>query len=196
MAYEPKPLKFDMKSLEGISSKTLETHWGKLYQGYVKKYNEIQEKLESVNQAEANASQSEWRDLQQGETFTCDGIILHELYFDNLGGKGLPRGLEVGRAIIDQFGSMDGFKGVLTASGMGARGWVVLAVNPLDAKLHCYACDAHNQGGIWGAIPILVLDVYEHAYFIDYGSDRKGYIEAFWKNIDWDMVNKRFLSAV
>ena len=68
---------------------------------------------------------------------------------------------------------------------MAARGWTVLAWDGHDQALRVYAGDAHNQGGVWGAQPVIVLDVYEHAYFIDYGSDRKAYIQDFWKNLDW-----------
>lgn len=77
------------------------------------------------------------------------------------------------------------------ASGVAARGWVVLAYDLDDGLLHNYSADAHDQGGIWGAVPLLVLDTYEHAYMIDYGVKRAPYIDAFMKNIDWDEVNQR-----
>jgi len=79
---------------------------------------------------------------------------------------------------------------------MAARGWVILAYDFNDGKLHNYLADWHGQGGIWGAAPILVLDVYEHAYFIDYGSDRKSYIEDFFANLNWEAVNKRYLKII
>ena len=66
---------------------------------------------------------------------------------------------------------------------------MVLAYDLLDKRLHNYLCDVHNQGGVWGSIPLLILDVYEHAYFIDYGTGRKGYIDAYMKNVDWGFVN-------
>ena len=75
---------------------------------------------------------------------------------------------------------------------MAARGWAIIAWDTKDGKLRQYNADAHNQGGVWGCIPIIVLDVYEHAYFADYGSDRKAYIAAFWKNLDWKAANARF----
>ena len=76
------------------------------------------------------------------------------------------------------------------ACGMSARGWAVLAYDTNDGRLHNYIGDTHNQGGVWGAIPVIVLDVYEHAYFIDYGSDRKSYLEDFMNHLDWKMANE------
>ena len=199
MSYIAKTLQFEPDSLEGISQKTIENHFGKLYLGYVAKYNEVIEKSQIMMNddqlKEANQSYSQWRGLKDGETFTLDAILLHEMYFANLGGKGAYNGLEIEKALIDRYGSMDEFEDVLMATGMAARGWAVVAINPLDGKFHIYVCDSHNQGGIWRAKPILILDVYEHAYFMDYGTDRKSYIEAFWKNIDWSVVNERFLSV-
>lgn len=72
---------------------------------------------------------------------------------------------------------------------MAARGWAVLAYDTRDKSLKVFTCDAHNQGGVWGAIPLIVLDVYEHAYFMDYGSDRKAYIESFLQQLNWARAN-------
>lgn len=195
MTYEPQELNFPKNSLEGISEKTIENHYEKLYKGYVKKYNEILERLDQATTDEANASWSQWRGLKDGETFTLDAIILHELYFENLGAQPID-GLEIKEAIEEQYESMDEFEAQLMATGMSARGWVVVAISPLDGGIDIYQCDAHNQGGIWAAWPILILDVYEHAYFIDYGADRKNYLQAFWKNINWNAVNDRFTGEV
>ena len=83
----------------------------------------------------------------------------------------------------------------MTECGMAARGWAIIAWDTKDGKLRQYNADAHNQGGVWGCIPIIVLDVYEHAYFIDFGSDRKAYIEAFWKNFDWKSAEELYLKV-
>lgn len=192
--YEAKDLKFPMDALKGISKNTIENHYEKLYKGYVAKYNEIKEQLAIVDREKANQTYSEYRGLKDGLSFSLDAIILHELYFDNLGGKKSWEGLEVAGAIIDQHGSMEEFQDNLVASGMAARGWSVLGINPLDGKFVFFQCDQHNQGGIWNAVPILVLDVYEHAYFMDYGTDRKSYLNVFWENLDWAVINDRYLS--
>ena len=78
---------------------------------------------------------------------------------------------------------------------MAARGWAVLCWDTHDQALRVYTGDAHNQGGVWGCLPILVLDVYEHAYFMDYGSDRKAYIADFWKNVDWKKADALYAAA-
>lgn len=183
------------KELKGISQKTIENHYGKLYQGYVKKWQEIQEKLKTVDKSLANATFSELRALKVEETFAVNAIILHEAYFDVLGGNGKPEG-EILKAIEKDFGSFENWLGEFKALGLSARGWVIMAYDFNDGKIHNYLADLHNQGGIWGTSSLLVLDVYEHAYFIDYGADRKNYIEDFFKNLNWQVIEKRFQKII
>lgn len=196
MKTEAKPLGFS--SLSGISDKTLAIHHDKLYAGYVAKKNEIAEKLQALSHggdvSSANQSYSELRGLKDGETFATNGVYLHEWYFDVLGGDGTPTGPLVD-ALTEKCGSFENFVAYFTACGMAARGWVVLCWDTHDQALRVYTGDAHNQGGVWGCLPILVLDVYEHAYFIDYGSDRKAYIADFWKNLNWAKANELFAAA-
>lgn len=199
--YQPKPLKF--KKLTGISQKTLEIHHDKLYIGYVNKKNEIGEKLgdlrDRIIKGEAeggNQTYSELRALKDGETFAVNGVYLHEWYFDVLGGDGVyQKAPELSRAITEKWGSVEGFMKYFSECGMASRGWSVLGWDTHERRLMQYNGDAHNQGGVWGCIPIIVLDVYEHAYFIDYGSDRKKYIEDFWKNLDWAAANETYLKV-
>ena len=187
---EAKKLPFQ-KPLTGISEKTISIHHDKLYDSYVKKYKEIQEKLKNVDKSAANATFSDLRELKLEEGFAANAVLLHEAYFDILGGEGKPEG-EIIDAITKDFGSFNAWQEEFKALGLSARGWVVLVYDFNDSKLHNYLADIHNQGGIWGVSPILVLDVYEHAYFIDYGSDRKTYIEDFFKNLNWKVINKKF----
>ena len=180
------------KELKGVSQKTLDIHHSDLYYGYVKKWQEIQEKLKQADKSLSNASFSELRELKLEETFTTDAVILHEAYFDILGGNGKPAG-EIVEQIAQNFGSFENWQDEFRALGLCARGWVILAYDFNDGKLHNYTADVHNQGGIWGTVPILVLDVYEHAYFIDFGADRKSYIESFFENLNWPAVNQKYL---
>ena len=192
MPKELKPLKFNPETLKGISEKTIEIHHGKLYAGYVNKSNEISDKLGVLRKSgkvEGNQIYSELRGLKLGETFAVNGVYLHENYFAVLGGDGVPRG-EVVRAIEEKWGSMDDFKLYFSACGMAARGWAILAWDMHEKKLMQYNCDAQNHGGIWGAIPIIAMDVYEHSYFIDTGSDRATYIKAFFDNLNWDKIEE------
>lgn len=186
------------KGLKGISDKTNEIHHGKLYTGYVNKRNEVEEKISKLTPEElagGNQIYSYLRGLKEGETFAANGMILHQTFFSILGGNGDPKGTEVLKEIEKEWGSFENFKTYFTACGMAARGWAILAFDPSDGKLHVFTADAQNQGGVWGAMPVLPMDVYEHSYFIDYGSDRKAYIAAFLDNIDWAKVDECFNNA-
>ena len=194
---ELKPLKFNPDTLKGISQKTIEIHHSKLYAGYVNKSNEISEKLGALRKSgkvEGNQIYSELRGLKLGETFAVNGVYLHENYFAILGGDGVPRG-EIVRAIEEKWGSVDDFKSYFFACGMAARGWAILAWDMQEKKLMQYNCDAQNHGGIWGAIPIIAMDVYEHSYFIDTGSDRATYIKSFFDNLNWDKIEEFYQRA-
>ncbi len=194
--YEAKPLPFQ-KSLIGISDKTLAVHHDKLYQGYVTKMNEIRAELKKFatgeKESSGNQTYSELRALRQGETFATNGVYLHEYYFNVLGGEAttIPENSLI-KALAEKFGSVEQFIKYFSASGMAMRGWVVLAFDIQLGRLKVYGCDSHNQGGVWGCMPVIVLDVYEHAYFIDYASDRAAYIQDFWKNFNWDAANAQF----
>lgn len=197
MKKEFKNLSYGSGSLRGISQKTVEIHHGKLYKGYVDKTNEISEKLGELRKngkAEGNQIYSELRGLKLGETFARNGSYLHENYFSILGGDGVPKG-EVLKAIEEKWGSFEEFKTYFSACGMAARGWAILAWDMNEKRLMQYNCDAQNHGGIWGAIPIIAMDVYEHSYFIDTGSDRKAYIEAFFSNLNWDKIDELYQKA-
>lgn len=189
--YEVKPLRKELISgIQGLTEKQLKEHHDVLYAGYVKKINEIREKVKKVNLDEANATFSDIRELKLEETFALNGVVLHQAYFENIGVQNKPLG-KILQLLNEDFGSFENWQKEFTALGIASRGWVVLAFDWNDRKLHNYLCDAHNQGGVWGASPILILDVYEHAYFLDYGTARKNYIETFMKFVDWTVVEER-----
>lgn len=188
--YIARPLPF--KSLNGISEKTIEIHHGKLYQGYVNKTNEILEKMVQADLAAANQTYSEIGELKRQLSFAWNGVVLHEAYFESLGGDGEIKEGNLKKAIEKEWGSVEKWKEDFIAAGLAARGWVVLAYDFNIKSLRNYSCDIHNHGGIWGAAPIIVLDVYEHAYFIDFGADRKSYIEVYFKNLNWDRLEAKF----
>ena len=181
-------LKPGLYELEGISRATIEAHY-KLYQGYVNKRNEILERLGSVDLAAANQVYSELRALKVELSFAIGGIKNHEIYFEHLGGAGgAPDGL-IGDLITRDFGSADDWRRDLKASGMAGRGWAWTAYDWDESRLFNYVGDAQNTYPIWNATPLVALDVYEHAYFIDFGTDRAAYIDAFFNNLDYDVVN-------
>lgn len=182
-----KPAKY--ASLDGLSEKQISQHHDVLYAGYVKKTNEIRKALETVDKSTTNATFSQLRELKVEETFALNGVRLHEFYFDGLGGKAPEPAGTIAQWIAEDFGSFEAWAEEFKAEGIASRGWVVLAMDLEEGRLHNFVCDLHNQGGIWGAVPVLVLDVYEHAYFIDYATNRKSYIEAYTKNIKWEESN-------
>ena len=188
-----KPLSFS--DLNGISQNTIENHYGKLYQGYVKKWQEIQERLKTVDKSSANATFSDFRELKLEESFAANAIILHEAYFDILGGDGQSGG-QVVNAIEKEFGSFANWLADFQALGLCSRGWVVLGFDYNDGHLRNFLLDVHNLHGVWGAAPILVLDMYEHAYFIDFGTDKKSYIDAFFKNLNWTAIDQKYKKIV
>ena len=196
---EPKPLSFDQSKLQGISEKTLAIHHDKLYAGYVKKVGEISEKLSALRtsgQAEGNGTYSDLRALKDAETFAVNGVYLHEWYFDVLGGAGSPaEAPELSQALIEKWGTIEEGLKYFSQCAMASRGWSVLCWDIKAQALKHYNGDAHNQGGVWGCLPIIVLDVYEHAYFIDFGSDKKSYIEHFWKNLNWAKAEELYVKA-
>lgn len=178
--------------LKGISAKTNDIHHGKLYTGYVNKRNEVEEKIKDTDLDSANQVYSAWRGLKEGETFAANGMILHQVFFSILGGDGKPEDTTIHDAIVKEWGSWDRFVAEFTATAMGARGWAVLAFDGFDRRLHIYAADAQNQGAVWGSTPLLPCDVYEHAYVLDFGADRKAYVAAFLENVDWSAVDAAF----
>jgi len=189
----PKTFGDKIFSLKGISRQTIENHL-KLYQGYVGKYNEIIEKLSRLSESDyeaVNATYSLIRELKVELTYAWGGITNHEQMFSQLGGEGNPSD-EMMKQIEKDFGSYKAFKKDLKATAMAARGWVWLGWNFRDQALYNYLGDWHNTYLIWEVAPLLTLDVYEHAYFIDYGSNRAGYIDAFLANIDWPAVEENF----
>ncbi|EEG76117.1 superoxide dismutase [Dethiobacter alkaliphilus] len=188
---ELKPKELKTSKMEGFSEKQLEDHHGVLYKGYVNKVNEIRKQMASVDYDKANQTYSELRALKIEETFALNGIKLHEAYFENMGGSG---GKATGKAlelIEKYFGSYEAWEKDFKKTGLAVRGWVVLAYDLEDGTLHNFGSDSHNLGPIWNAVPVLVLDTYEHAYMIDYGVKRPPYIDAFMNVIDWDVVNAR-----
>ena len=184
----PRALKPALLELDGISRAAVEAHY-KLYEGYVSKRNEILGRLSSVDADAANQVFSDVRALKVDLSFAIGGIKNHELYFEHLGGSGGdPTGAVAGLLERD-FGSVATWRADLKATGMAARGWAWTAYDWDEGRLFNYIGDAQNTFPVWNATPLVALDVYEHAYFLDYQTDRASYIDVFLANLDWDVVN-------
>src|SRR5262245_22527193 len=182
----PRPLKPALLELDGISRVSVEAHH-RLYAGYVNKRNEILEKLAAVDLSAANQVYSEVRALKVELTFALGGIKNHELYFEHLGGAGGEPGAAFGALVERDFGSVARWRDDLKATGMAGRGWAWTAYDWDEGRLHNVIGDAQNTYPIWNATPLVALDVYEHAYFIDFQTDRAAYIDAFFHNLDWEI---------
>jgi Fe-Mn family superoxide dismutase len=184
----PRALKPALLELDGISRAAVEAHY-KLYEGYVAKRNEILGRLSSVDTDAANQVFSDVRALKVDLSFAIGGIKNHELYFEHLGGSGGGPAGAVAELLERDFGSVEAWRADLKATGMAARGWAWTAYDWDEGRLFNYIGDAQNTFPVWNATPLVALDVYEHAYFLDYQTDRASYIDVFLANLDWDVVN-------
>src|SRR3954449_3177417 len=180
-------LKPELLEMDGISRASVEAHY-KLYQGYVAKRNEILGKLAEVDLSSANQVYSDVRALKIDLTFAIGGVKNHEIYFEHLGGGGGDPTGPIASLIARDFGSIEAWRADLKATGMGGRGWAWTAYDWDEQRLFNYIGDAQNTFPIWNATPLVALDVYEHAYFLDYQTDRASYIDAFFANLDWDVI--------
>jgi len=196
MANQIKAKNFDriMRDLDGISARTMSEHY-KLYQGYVNKYNEIMSKLEAAERATANQVFSELRELKVELSFAIGGVKHHEIYFGHLGGRGGDPPAEIRQLLEKYFGSVEAWRADLKATAMASRGWAWTAWDRDWGYLFNYAGDAQNTFPVWNAVPIVALDVYEHAYYLDYGTARASYIDAFFRNLDWEAIGARLEEA-
>jgi Fe-Mn family superoxide dismutase len=164
----------------------------RLYKGYVSKINEIDEILRNNPMREdANATFSYFRALKRGETYALDGVILHELYFENIGGDSRAPDSSVRQQLETDFGSYDNWMADFVATAKASRGWAVLCYDQRSYRLRNISLDSHDLGNIAYSAPILVLDVYEHAYFLQYADNKSEYINRSMDNINWYVVNQR-----
>ncbi len=186
------------RELDGISKRTMEEHY-KLYQGYVNKYNEITTKLQALTPEDykaANPTYSLVRELKVELARAVGGVKNHELYFSHLGGKGGKPSGALLTQIEKDFGSYDQWLSDFKATGAAARGWAWLAWDRDWRHLFNMIGDEQFSYPVWNASLVLAMDVFEHAYFIDFGSARAPYIEKFFANLDWAQVERQFQAAI
>jgi Fe-Mn family superoxide dismutase len=192
------PRQFNLRGLKGISDETLDMHF-KLYEGYVKETNKLTEKITEFVK-DGNVDQEEmpaYSELTRRLGFEYNGMVLHEYYFDNLqsgGGTGDPaKTAQFAKAAEASFGSYDVWKADFVGIGkMRGVGWAICYQSPSNGRLSNHWITLHETGNVAGFTPILVMDVWEHAYLLDYKpAERPKYIEAFFSNIAWDAVDER-----
>ena len=180
-------------SLTGLSDNQLKAHFA-LYEGYITKINELELRIKSFDTN--NPDTINYRGWHLEQTSMLNGAVLHELYFGNLGSAVKEPGGALKKMIDRDFGNTQTFIGHLKAVGKIAHGWSLAALNFRTGKINVYGLERHNLNVPTMVYPILVLDVYEHAYMIDYGTDRKKYLDAFVMNLDWKPVQERLEMAL
>jgi len=195
MRYRLKPIFCRPWLLNGLSLKLIESHYENNYGGALRRLNAITDELEALDFAKAPGYVV--NGLKREELVALNSTLLHELYFASLGGEGKPA-QAMADALERDFGSVDRWRSEFVAMGNslgGGSGWVLLVYVPRDRRLVNQFAGEHSQA-LAGGIPLLALDMYEHAYHMDFGANAKAYVDAFLRNIDWRAVEGRFEDAL
>jgi Fe-Mn family superoxide dismutase len=191
----PKALPFDPGKLKGLSEKLIRSHHENNYLGAVKALNFVEQKLAAMS-VDPDLPAYVYGDLKREELFRTGSVVLHERYFANLGGNGRADGAAL-TAINRTWGSYGAweseFKRVANALG-GGSGWAIFGFNAHTGEYHNYWSADHASNAPF-TIPLLVLDMYEHAYHMDYGAAAAKYVDAFMANVNWDEINRRVETA-
>ena len=195
MRYQLKPIFCRPWLLNGLSLKLIESHYENNYGGALRRLNAITEQLETLDFAKTPGYVLSG--LKREELVALNSTLLHELYFASLGGEGKPT-RTMADALARDFGSVDRWRSEFVAMGNalgGGSGWVVLVYVPRDRRLVNQFAAEHSQA-VAGGIPLFALDMYEHAYHMDFGANAKAYVDAFMRNVDWKAVEERYEDAL
>ncbi|MDG2002411.1 MAG: Fe-Mn family superoxide dismutase [Novosphingobium sp.] len=190
--HQIKPLRFDPAKLTGLSERLITSHWQNNYQGSVKALNMIERRLAAAL-AEKDLPPVVYGGLKREELHRTGSVILHEVYFDALGGNGEMAG-SLAAALVAAFGGLDVWETDFRRSAMslaGGSGWCILGYNRHTNSLHNYWAWDHMHGAA-SAEPLLALDMYEHSYHMDYGTSAAKYVDAFMANLDWRVIDARY----
>ena len=193
--HKPRALSFDPSKLKGLSEKLIRSHWENNYGGAVRALNTLEQRLD-VMLKEKDLPPFVYGPIKREELLRTGSLVLHEHYFDNLGGDGKASGAVL-EAINKAFGGYEQWAGEFSKTGMslaGGSGWVMLTYNLHTGELHNYWAYDHMHNVPTG-LPLLVLDMYEHAFHMDYGAAAAKYVDAFMQNVKWEEVNRRYVTA-
>ncbi|MDO9453350.1 MAG: Fe-Mn family superoxide dismutase [Stagnimonas sp.] len=192
---QPTPLRFDPAKLKGLSEKLIRSHWENNYTGSVKTLNLIEGRLAAAMQ-DKDFPPIAYGGLKREELHRVGSVVLHEHYFDGLGGDGKPGGA-IRTSLSEVYGSIEAWEAEFRRTAMslaGGSGWCVLTLNAYTGELRNQWAWDHLHGAIAG-LPLLVLDMYEHSYHMDYGAAAAKYLDAWFANVDWQVVDQRFTQA-
>ncbi len=196
VTYAPK--KWNLSGLHGISDKTLEVHFG-LYEGYVKNTNLLNEQIAEKIKAGPAGADPGFAEITRRLGFEYNGMVLHEYYFDNMvsGGNGAAPSGALHEALSASFGDFETWKKDFAAvGGMRGVGWAIAYQDPKTRRISNHWITLHEDGNVAGYKPILVMDVWEHAFLLDYKpAERSKYVESFFANVDWNVAASRLSTA-
>jgi superoxide dismutase, Fe-Mn family len=187
---KPKPLKAE--EVKGFLSKDqLGIHHSAHYGGAVKSLGQIESELETADRGKANANYSAVRELKREQVHAMNSVVMHELYFDGIAATPVdPSGAARG-ALEKRFGSLDKWVDDIKAAAIAARGWAILVHQPVNGKLYNIVTDMHDIGPMVFGVPLVAIDCYEHAFYVDYRNKKGDYVAAYPKFIDWGEVERR-----
>ena len=194
--HESKPLPFDPARLDGLSEKLIRSHWENNYGGSIKALNAVKQRIAGFLE-DPNFPSFLYNDLKREHLMRTGSVVLHELYFGNLGGSGKPDAT-LRKALIESFGTFDAWENEFRRMGAGlggGSGWVTLGYNLQSGLLENYWHWDHLHAPS-ATLPILVMDMYEHSYQMDYGAAAPTYVDAFFRNIHWEAVSARLEKAL
>lgn len=193
--HQPKPLRFAAAGLDGLSERLIQSHWENNYGGSVRTLNAIEARLAAAL-ADPDFPPAAYGGLKREQLLRTGSVVLHEIYFDGLGGNGEAAG-GLRDAVAAAFGSFDAWRTDFTRTAAalgGGSGWVILAFNAHTGQLQNYWSWDHMHGPASG-VPLVVLDMYEHSYQMDYGAAAARYIDAWFRNLDWEVADRRYREA-
>ena len=189
--YEPKDFSSLTNSVKGISENAMKNHF-KLYEGYVNKTNEINTALIGCDKSKANHNYSEYRSLLVDKSHNLNGVVLHELFFSNLATSPIKPDDRLINHISNDYPDWDTYIADLKATCKASRaGWALSVYNYRDGKISNFAIDQHNLLVPAFTVPLVIIDLWEHAYTTDFGIDKPKYIDTIVENINWDIVLRR-----
>ncbi len=185
-----KPLKYEV--LPGFLSKDQITpHHQAHYGGALKSLLQIEGELEGADRSKASANYAPVRELKREEVHAMNSVILHELYFDGMSAAGGNPGEGAREALQKRFGSIEKWLDDFKAAAVSARGWAILALHPVSGKLYNFVSDVHDVGIPVLGVPLVVIDCYEHAFYVDYKNRKGDYVSAYPRFVDWAEVDRR-----
>lgn len=189
-----KPLKH--KAIPGfLSAEQIAPHHTAHYGGALRAFNAIEAKFEEHFQEGKEIDSFAYNAMQRTKSSRGNSVILHELYFDGMAPQAADPDEELRQAIQKRFGSLEKWSDDFQASARSAAGWAMLVLHPVNGRLYNVVSDEHAHGPLWLAEPLVVIDVYEHAFYIDYQNRKADYVETFMSHIDWAEANRRYKQA-